>query len=101
MTELDFIVGKVSELPQTKRSIPNRANPLYIKIYEYFGLLRADETIKLPIKGLSKRQAQNKAAALRYALGKKYPDRIVGASVGEDFIFLFSRGLKDKPKDQA
>lgn len=96
MSEIGFMVGKLDELPVNKRNVPNRLNPLNDQIYKYFDLLKADETIKLPINGLDKRRSYNKATSLRVALQKKYPKKIVGTSVGQDFIFIYCRGLRDK-----
>lgn len=98
MSDIGFMIGKVGELPVSKRTAPNRLDPMNEQIYKYFDLLKADETIKLPRKGIDKKKAYNKATCLRQALQKRYPKKIVGTSVSEEFIFIYSRGLRDEPR---
>lgn len=88
-----FLVGKMDEVPARHGK---GLHAMTLEIIKTFGKLKSDETIKLPRGGQSNAAAWSKACSLRKIIGRHYPDRIIGSACGEDFIFLFSRGLKDK-----
>jgi len=96
MSDIGFMIGKTSEIPSTKTKLPSRFDPLNDQIYKYFDLLKADETINLPVSNMEKKRRQNKATQLRTSLTKKYPRKIVGCSVTDEFIYIFCRGLRDE-----
>ena len=94
MSEIELLIGKKTEIQASEKGGNRQRSPLTQAVLDAFPLLKTEETIKLPIKGIDKKKVKNKATSLIGAIRKQYPSLKCGAAIREDFIYLFQRGAK-------
>ena len=65
----------------------------YSGIINSFPNLKADETIKIPVDGLDKKQSTYMANGIKYAIDKVNKGKFkAGTAIQNGFIYIFKRG---------